>query len=123
MILSKTRGMAKKIKHLGMEMTDEEHQKWHDGHREMIPAQHKALVKEMGVGEEEDKKWHEAHNAPHQTESDLGRKSVNPFAIGGGFLDYCIKQGWLIQEGKGRRAKYYATEEGENEFIKFGITI
>ena len=34
--------MAKKIKHLGMEMTEEEHQKWHNGHREMTPEQHKA---------------------------------------------------------------------------------
>jgi len=74
-----------------MEMTDEEHQKWHNGHREMSLAQHKALMEKMGISEEEDKKWHEAHNAPHQTESNLERKSVNPFAVGGGFLDYCIK--------------------------------
>ena len=115
--------MAKKIKHLGIEMTDEEHKKWHNGHREMTPAQHKVLMKKMGVSDEEDKKWHEAHNASHQTESNVGQKSVNPFAICGGFLDYCIKQGWLIQEGKGRRAKYYATKEGKKELSKFGIII
>jgi len=38
--------------------------------------------------------------------------SLNPFAIGAGFLTYCVRQGWLIQEGKGRRVRYYATEAG-----------
>ena len=30
-------------------------------------------------------------------------KSVNPFAVGGGFLAYCVREGRLIQEGKDRR--------------------
>ena len=115
--------MVKKNKHFGMEMTDEEHQKWHDGRKKMTPAQHKALMKKMGISEEEDKKWHEAHNESNQTESNLERKSVNPFAIGGGFLNYCIKHGWLILEKEGRRGRYYATKEGEKELRKFGIEI
>jgi len=35
----------------------------------------------------------------------------------------CVKQGWLIQEGKGRNAKYYVTKQGEEELKKFGIEI
>ena len=42
-----------------MEMTDQENKKWHDGHKKMTPAQHKAFIKKMGITEEEDKKWHE----------------------------------------------------------------
>jgi len=115
--------MAKKIKHFDMEMTDQEHKKWHDGHREMTAAEHKAFMKKMGISEEEDKKWHEIHDKPNKTKNNLELKSVNPFAIGGGFLDYCIKQGWLIREKKGRHAKYFVTKEGEKKLGKFGIKV
>ena len=77
----------------------------------------------MGVSEEEDKKWHEEHDASQGGQKKAGAKAVNPFAIGGGFLDHCVKQGWLIQEGKSRGAKYYATQEREKELKKFGISI
>ncbi len=50
-------------------------------------------------------------------------KPINPFVIGGGFLTYCVKQGWLIMEGKGPRAKYFATEKGRLELAKFDIKI
>jgi len=33
------------------------------------------------------------------------KKSVNPYALGGAFLRYCVEQGWLTQEGEGRSAK------------------
>ena len=115
--------MAKKIKHFGMEMTDKEHKKWHEGNKKMTPAQHKAFMKKMGISEEEDKKWHEIHEEPNQTKGNLELKSVNPFAIGGGFLDYCIRQGWLVREKKGRHGKYFATKEGEKKLRKFGIEI
>lgn len=49
-------------------------------------------------------------------------RPVNPFGLGGGFLSYCIKKGWLTEEGKGRSAKYYVTEEGKKETAKFGIS-
>ena len=49
------------------------------------------------------------------------RKPVNPFAVGGGFLVYCVGQGWLVQEGKGRNAKYYVTNEEKKELRKFHI--
>lgn len=51
------------------------------------------------------------------------KKSVNPFAIGGGFLGFCVSKGWLMQEGKGRNAKYFATDEGKEELKKFGIKL
>lgn len=40
-----------------------------------------------------------------------GKKSINPFAVGGGFLAWCVKQGWLIQQDK----QYFATKEGARE--------
>jgi hypothetical protein len=51
------------------------------------------------------------------------RKPVNCFAIGGGFLSYCVSKGWLIQEGKGRNAKYFVTDVGKEELKKFGIKL
>ena len=104
-------------------MTEKELKKWHDGSRKMTPAQHKAFMKKMGISEEEDKKWHEIHDKPNKAKKNLELKSVNPFAIGGGFLDYCIKQGWLIREKKGRHAKYFVTKEGEKKLGKFGIKV
>jgi hypothetical protein len=77
----------------------------------------------MDVGKEEDKKWHEEHDMPQSNQEKAEAKSVNPFAVGGGFLDYCVKQNWLIQEGKSRHAKYFATQEGVEELKKFGINI
>jgi hypothetical protein len=51
------------------------------------------------------------------------QKPVNPFAVGGGFLAYCVKQGWLIQEGESRAARYYVTPEGEEALGRFGIKV
>ncbi len=79
-------------------------------------------MKEMGVSEEEDKEWHKTYEMP-RISNQARRKTVNPFAIGGGFLDYCVKQGWVIREGKGRNATYFATKEGAEELKKFGIEI
>jgi DNA-binding transcriptional regulator PaaX len=43
--------------------------------------------------------------------------------IGGGFLTYCVKQGWLTQEGKGNKTRYFATGKGRHELAKFDIHI
>jgi hypothetical protein len=51
------------------------------------------------------------------------RKPVNCFVIGGGFLGYCVSKGWLMQEGKGRNAKYFVTNIGKEELKKFGIKL
>jgi hypothetical protein len=115
--------MDKKFKHVGMEMKEAEHEKWHKEHPEMTEVEHQTLMKKMGVSEEEDRKWHEKHDTPKDDQTKAGSKTVNPFAIGGGFLDYCIRQGWLIQEGKSGGAEYYVTNEGEKELKKFGIRI
>lgn len=103
-------------------MTEKEHEKWHRKHPNITQAQHKTLMKVIGVSEEEDKEWHKTHEMP-RVSNQPGRKAVNPFAVGGGFLIYCVKRGWLIQDGKGRNATYFATKEGEGELKKFGIEI
>ena len=41
--------MDKKFKHMGMEMTEAEHEKWHKEHPEMIQEEHQALMKKMQV--------------------------------------------------------------------------
>lgn len=122
-LLLKTAAYSKLVFHMGMTMTEEEHQKWHDGHREMTPELHSAFMKKLGISEEEDKQWHMEHGEPPKHASTAKKKLVNPFAIGGGFLDYCVGQGWLVQQGKGRHAKYYVTKEGEEKIKKFGIKI
>lgn len=115
--------MGKRFKHMGMEITEAEHEKWHKEHSALTEKEHRALMKKMGINKEEDKKWHEKNDMPLSGHKKAGRKAVNPFAIGGGFLHYCIEQGWLIQEGKARCAKYYITNEGQKELKKFGIRI
>jgi hypothetical protein len=105
-----------------MNITEKEHKKWHRGHPDITQAQHKTLMKAMRVSEEEHKEWHKTHRMP-RISNQPGQKVVNPFAVGGGFLIYCVKRWWLIQEGKGRNAKYFATQKGEEELKKFGIKI
>jgi ABC-type xylose transport system substrate-binding protein len=112
----------KKVKHMGMTMTEEEHEKWHKEQHEMTPQQHEALMKKMSISKEEDKEWHKKHSVTKALRKQV-QKLINPFAVGGGFLNYCVKQGWLVQRGKGRSAKYYVTEEGEAELRKFGIEV
>lgn len=115
--------MDKKFKHLGMEMTEAEHEKWHNDHPDMTKKEHKNLMKKMGTSKEEDRKWHEQHDKPKGSQKKISGKTVNPFAIGGGFLNYCVKEGWLIQEGKSKGVRYYLTKQGEEELKKFGIKV
>ncbi len=51
---------------LGHPISEEEHKRWHRDHPKgrMTGAQHRALMRKMGVGEEEDRKWHEKHALP-----------------------------------------------------------
>jgi hypothetical protein len=53
--------------------------------------------------------------------SDNWPKQVNPYAIGAGFLDYCLKLGWITREGRGRETKYSITKDGATALKKFGI--
>jgi hypothetical protein len=114
--------MAKKVKHMGMMLTEAEHDRWHKRRRALTPAEHRALMKKMGISREQDEAWHKEHGPPPAPKKSR-RKPVNPFAIGGGFLAYCVRQGWLTQEGAGRGARYYATREGKKELKKFGIQV
>lgn len=114
--------MTKTIKHMGMHLTEEEHAKWHAEHSDMTPEEHENFLRKMGISKEEDKKWHETHGISTKT-LEAADKTVNPFAVGGGFLTHCVKKGWLIQKGKGRTAKYIATAEGRKELKKFDIYV
>jgi hypothetical protein len=40
-----------------------------------------------------------------------GLKPVDPFALGGGFLAWCVQHGWLVHQG----GKYFASKEGLRE--------
>jgi len=117
----------KLIHHVGMTMTEEEHRQWHREHdgKELTPQEHRKLMKHLGVSEEKDRQWHElqAEPAGKRTADPVpAGDPVNPFAIGGGFLAYCVGQGWLIQQGRGRSVKYYVTETGREALAGFGIT-
>jgi len=120
-------GKKKLIDHMGMTMTEEEHRRWHREHdgKKLTPAEHRKLMKHLGVSEEEDRKWHEAQQpttGERAAEPTTPGDPINPFAVGGGFLAYCVRQGWLIQQGRGRSVKYYVTECGRKMLAESGIT-
>jgi hypothetical protein len=49
----------------------------------------------------------------------MTERPINPYWVGGQFLGYCVKQGWLRQEGSGGRGtKWYPTDEGRKELKK-----
>jgi hypothetical protein len=119
--------MAKKrmIRHMGMIMSEEEHRQWHEKHqgKRLMPEEHKKLMEHLGVSEEKDHKWHKTQGVPpvETVEPPPGDDPVNPFAIGGGFLEYCVRQGWLTRQGRGRGTKYYVTEAGREALAGYGI--
>lgn len=122
-------GKKRVIRHMGMTMTEEEHRKWHEQHKgkeQLAPQEHAKLMKRLGVSKEEDREWHESHRSgslPSLVETTPDEdKPVNVFAVGGGFVTYCVKQGWLIQRGRGRAARYFATDVGREALAGFGIT-
>lgn len=45
----------------------------------------------------------------------MGKKPINPYAVGAQFLDYCVKQGWLIREGTGRNKRWHLTEKAKGD--------
>jgi len=48
---------------------------------------------------------------------------INPFWVGGSFLDYCVRQAWMIKQREGRSIRYYCTPAGVNALKQFGIEI
>jgi hypothetical protein len=59
-------------------------------------------------------------NKEHQAAESVDG-ALNPYAIGGGFLAYCIKKGWLIKEGSGSKTRYFATEKGRKKLADLRI--
>jgi hypothetical protein len=121
--------MAKTIRHRGMMLTKQEHEAWHAAHPGKHPriskADHEELARAAGASGKTDREWHAKHGvaaAGPGADADV-QQQVNPFAIGGAFLDYCVANGWLRREGISRAAKYYVTEAGRARLPEFGVKI
>lgn len=91
--------MAKRIHHLGMTLTRQEHDRFHNATPDLTPKQHAAFMKKMGITKEQDEEWHRTHLTLAEQRAG-GLKRIEPAALGAGFVDWCVKQGWLIQKGK-----------------------
>ena len=112
--------MSKRIHHMGMTLEKEEHERWHRDASDLTPEQHEALMKKMGISKEEDEKWHRTHLTLREQRL-KGLKGVNAFAVGGAFLGWCVKQGWLVQQGG---KEYYATKDGRRQLKeRFAIEV
>lgn len=112
------------MKHMGI--SPEEDKKWHEEHGAMTMEDHaelSELLEKKGISKEEQRKWHQQRKNAAEQRGESDTRPLNPFMIGGGFLAYCVKQGWLIQEGKGNKTKYFATNKGRQELAKFDIHI
>jgi hypothetical protein len=95
---------------MGMTLTKEAHDRFHREGGNLSPEQHDALMKKLGITREQDEEWHRTHLTlgEERAKEMKGLRGINPFAVGGGFLSWCLKQGWLVQRGK----QYFATKEG-----------
>jgi hypothetical protein len=104
-----------------MTLQKAEHDKFHQGAAELNPKRHEAPMKRLGVTREQDEDWHRTHlTLAEQRAQKEGLVKVNPFAVGGGFLGWCVKQGWLVQQ----RKHYFATKEGAHELAeRFAIEV
>jgi hypothetical protein len=36
---------------------------------------------------------------------------INPFYVGGSFSNYCVRQGWIVEEKVKHKSRYYITEK------------
>ena len=43
---------------------------------------------------------------------------VNPFALGGAFLQLCIKNRWVVHRVQGKKHLYLLTEEGTRALVE-----
>jgi DNA-binding PadR family transcriptional regulator len=50
-----------------------------------------------------------------------GDAEKNPLELGSAYLDYCVKQGWLVKSGEGDAATYQVTPEGEKKLANVSI--
>lgn len=107
---------------MGMTLAKEEHDRFHKEAPTLSPDRHDALMKKLGITKEQDEEWHRTHLTldEQRARTTKGMKGIDPFAVGAGFLAWCIKQGWLVQPGK----QYFATKEGARELReRFGIRV
>ena len=112
--------MSKRIHHMGMTITKEEHERFHNEPRELNPKQHDALMKKLGITKEQDEEWHRTHLTLGEQRAAMGLKAIQPIAVGNDFLSWCTKQGWVVQRGK----QYFAKKEGVRELReRFGIKV
>ena len=111
--------MAKRIHHMGMIVTKEEHGQFHSTAPALSTKQHDALMKKMGITKEQDEEWHRTHLTLAEQRA-KGLKHVEASAVGAGFLAWCVKQGWLVQQDK----EFFAPQDGIRELRdRFGITV
>jgi hypothetical protein len=48
---------------------------------------------------------------------------VNCFWVGGSFLEYCVKQTWMVKQREGRSTRYFCTPAGVHALKQYGIEI
>jgi hypothetical protein len=116
--------VAKTIRHRGMTLTEKEHERWHREHPGKHPqisqADHDRMLGRAGGDEQRSRARHGARGERPEAAA-IG--AINPFAVGGAFLEYCVTNGWLRREGTGRAATYFVTETGRVELPKFGVRV
>lgn len=108
---------------MGKKKAGEKHEEWHRKHRKMTSEEHDGLIRRMGITEEEHEVWHELHGTRMGPEEKGMRRPVDPFAVGGAFLEYCVRKKWLVREGHGHGAKYYPTQKGMVALRRFGLDL
>ena len=111
--------MAKRIHHMGKVITRAEHDDFHQHAPDLSPQQHAALMKRMGISQEQDQEWHRTHLTLRE-QREQGLMHVEAAAVGGAFVAWCVKQGWLVARGE----EHFATKEGMSELrTRFGIAV
>jgi predicted transcriptional regulator len=50
-----------------------------------------------------------------------GGAENNPLELGSAYLEYCVKQGWLVKKGEGDSAIYQVTPEGEKKLANVSL--
>jgi hypothetical protein len=111
--------MAKRIHHMGMTVSQRDHERFHQSVPELSPKQHASLMKRMGITREQDEEWHRTHLTLAEQRA-RGLKRVDSGAVGAGLVAWCTAQGWLVQHEKA----HFVTEVGVRELsARFGIKL
>jgi hypothetical protein len=111
--------MAKRIRHMGMTVTKKEHDEFHKNMPVLAPKQHAAMMTRMGITRKQDEEWHRTH-ATLAEQRVKGLKRINPFAVGAGFLAFCVREGWLVQQ----KREFFVQKGGARELReRFGIEL